>query len=517
MTANIKNNRRIAKNTLLLYFRMILTMLVSLYASRVVLNVLGVEDFGIYNLVGGLVTMFVFLNGAMASSTQRFFAYEIGRNDFEKLKKTFNASLFVHFFIALILGFLTETIGLWLLENHLTIPNDRMAAARVVFHFSALSFIITIIKVPYNAIIIANEKMSIYAYLSIFEVVMKLLIVFMLTWISFDKLKLYSILVLGVNLFVALLYFIYARTSFLETKFKFVTDKILYKTLISYSGWNLFGNLALVAKGQGVTIVLNIFFGPVVNAAQGIANQVNAAVISFFTNFQMAVNPQIIKSYSSNDRVYMFSLINRSAKFSFYLLFVLSLPIILEVDLILTIWLNKVPKYASTFTVLILTTIMLDSISGPLMTGIQATGKIRLFQVIVGTLQILILPLTYLFFKFDYPPPITYVISIFISLVALIIRLLLFKKLIKEFSLKLFIKEVLLTGISVAALSTCLPVILKFVLKDSILNSVIIIVVFLLSSICSIYFLGLNDNERMVIKRIIKKLLKRINSFRIKF
>ncbi|MFK7779796.1 MAG: oligosaccharide flippase family protein [Candidatus Gracilibacteria bacterium] len=516
MVEHNKNSKRIVKNTMMLYFRMILIMLVSLYTSRIILNVLGVEDFGIYNVVGGVVTMFVFLNGAMASSTQRFLSYEIGKNDFKQLQKTFNVTLVIHVVIAIIIFLLIETVGVWVLNNYLNIPKERMEAAQWVYHFSAFSFLISIIKVPYNAIIIAHERMNIYAYVSIFEVFMKLLIVFMLTWISFDKLKLYGILLFGVNVVVAIIYGAYSRLHFLETKFELVKDKALYKILISYSGWNLFGNLALVAKGQGITIILNIFFGPVVNAAQAVANQVNAAVQAFFSNFQMAVNPQIIKSYSANDRDYMLSLILRSAKFSFYLLFILSLPIILEVDTILNLWLKIVPNYASSFTILILITVLIDSFSGPLMTGIQATGNIKVFQIIVGTLQILILPLSYFLFKFHYPPQATYFVSIAISIIALVIRLFIMKSLIDEFSIKIFIEEVIFRNIVIVVLSLMLPLLLKYLLDYSILNSLIIIIISVLSCTVFIYYLGLKNNEKVILKVGIQKLFVKIKYLIIK-
>jgi O-antigen/teichoic acid export membrane protein len=510
--AGNNNSKRIVKNTMMLYFRMILIMLISLYTSRVILNTLGVEDFGIYNIVGGIVTMFVFLNGAMASSTQRFLSYEIGNNDFKQLKKTFNATLIIHIIIAIVIFLLIETIGIWLLNNYLNIPKERMEAAQWVYHFSALSFLISIIRVPFNAMIISHEKMNIYAYVSIFEVLIKLLIVFMLTWISFDKLKLYGILLLCVNALVAILYITYSKINFSETKFEFVKDKALYKTLISYSGWNLFGNFALVAKGQGITIILNVFFGPVVNAAQAIANQINAAVQSFFSNFQMAVNPQIIKSYSANEKEYMLNLILRSAKFSLYLLFIISLPIILEVDIILELWLKTVPNYTSSFTVLVLIILMIDSISGPLMTGIQATGRIKVFQIIVGILQIMILPISYLLFRYNYPPQATYFVSIIISLVALVIRLTIFKKLVDEFSIKKFIEDVVLRSIIIISFSIIVSIALKYYLDVNVLNSFITIILSVLFSITSVYFIGLKNDERMILKLGIKNFLKKLKS-----
>ena len=315
-------------------------MLVSLYTSRVILNTLGVEDYGIYNVVGGVVSMFAFFNSAMSSATQRFLSDEIGKGDFVQLRKTFNATQVIHIGIAVFIFILAETVGLWFVKTYLVIPPERLEAAIWVYHFSVLSFMVSIIQVPYNATIIAHERMNVYAYVSIIEVSLKLLIVFMLRWITYDKLKLYGILHFGVVFIIAAIYRVYTRRNFEESKFEFVKDQKLYKTLISYSVWNLFGNIAGVAKGQGVNILLNIFYGPVVNAARGIAMQVQAAVNSFVSNFQMAVNPQIIKSYAADEREYMYSLVIRGSKFSFYLLFFLSLPIMIEVDQILKLWLK---------------------------------------------------------------------------------------------------------------------------------------------------------------------------------
>ncbi len=516
MLATNQQNKNIAKNTILLYFRMILIILVSLYTSRVLLNILGVQDFGIYNVVGGVVTMFVFLNGAMTTATQRFLSFEIGRNNQVQLKKTFNATLVIHIFIAIFLFILIELIGFWVLNNYLNLPEDRMDAARWVFHFSAISFVATIIQVPYNACVISHERMNIYAYISIFEVMMKLVIVFLLGYLSFDKLKLYGILLSGVNVIIALIYIIYSRKNFVETKFEMVKDKALYKTLISYSGWNLFGNFALVAKGQGITIISNVFFGPAVNVAQAIASQVNAAVQSFFSNFQMAVNPQIIKSYSVNDKNNMISLLFRSARFSYYLLLILSLPIMLEIETVLKIWLKIVPNYACSFTILILIIVLIDCISGPLVTAVQATGKIKISQIIVGSLQILILPISFLFFELGYSPESTFYVSITISILSLFMRLTILNTLLPEFSASKFIKEVVIINILITGLSLIIPMFLKYFLAKTILNAFIVIFASLLSSIICIFLIGIKKEESLLLKDQLNKTVLKIKSFQTK-
>lgn len=486
-------------------------MLVSLYTSRVVLNTLGVEDYGTYNVIGGVVTMFGFFNGAMVSATQRFLSFEIGRNDYAQLRRTFNATLIIHIAIAFLVFILAETIGLWFLNNYLVISVGRMEAARWIYHLSVLSFMIAILQVPFNAIIIAHERMKVYAYVSILEVLLKLGIVFMLTLIAFDKLKLYGILLLLVTVIIASIYRIYSQIQFSETRFDFVKDKALYKILISYSGWNLFGNIASVAKGQGVSIILNLFFGTVVNAAQGIANQFYAAVNSFVNNFQMASNPQIIKSYASDNRESMINLVLRTSKFSFYLLFMLTLPVMLEIDYILRIWLKLVPEYTSIFTILILINALIDSVSGPLMTSLQATGKIKVYQSLVGVLLILILPISYLFFKAGYPPLYTFIVSIAISIIALCLRLLLTKKQISEFSIPRFLTEVLLRNFPIIILTAFIPWLIKANMHPGMMRFFLVTLISLTISFVSIYFIGFNRNEKKFAKDALKIFISKIN------
>ncbi len=490
----------------MLYFRMILTMVVSLYTSRVILNTLGVEDYGIYNVVGGVVSMFTFFNSAMSSATQRFLSYEIGRGDFVQLRKTFNATQIIHIGIAVLIFILAETVGLWFVKTYLVIPAERLEAAIWVYHFSVLSFMVSVIQVPYNATIIAHERMNVYAYVSIIEVTLKLLIVFMLTWITFDKLKIYGILHFCVVFIIAAIYRVYTRRNFQESRFEVVKDKKLYKTLISYSGWSLFGNVAAVAQGQGVNIILNIFFGPVVNAARGIAVQVEGAVNSFVTNFQIAVNPQIIKSYAANEKEYMTSLVIRSSKFSFYLLFLLSLPIILEIDQILKMWLINVPSYAPIFTVLILVVILITSISGPLKIAVQATGKIAFYQAAIGTLLILILPISYGFLKFGYPPEVTLYVTIGIEIIALIFRFFFLKKLL-HFPVFHFIKAVIIKNIIIVLLSTSLPLIVRNSLDENIWRLFFVTCIALIWNAIVIYYIGLNKSEQMIVRQGIKKIL----------
>jgi len=504
-----QSNKRIAKNTLMLYFRMILTMLVSLYTSRVVLNTLGVEDFGIYNVVAGFVTMFGFLNSAMASATQRFLAFEIGKGDHEQLRNVFSMSINIHFLIAFIIFILAETIGLWFVNTQLTIPTGRLGAAQWVYQFSILAMMVNMISVPYNAMIIAHERMNVFAWVSIIEVSFKLFIVFILQWFGFDKLKFYAVLTFCVSLIIRLIYGFYCNRQFKESKFRYFWDKSLFKTLASYAGWNLWGNIAVVLKGQGVNVLLNIFFGPVVNAARGIAYQVSGAINQFVANFQMAMNPQIIKSYAVNDLKYMHQLIFRGAKYSFFLLFTLSLPILLETEQILRVWLKIVPDYTVIFTRLVIINVLIDCISGPLMTAAQASGKIKLYQSVVGGLLILNLPISYLFLKFGFQPQVTIFVSIGISVLALMLRLLILRNLVK-LKIENFFYQVILKITIVGIFAAIIPLLFSIFMDISIHRIVIATLTSIVSSLSVIFFLGLSNDERIYFTNGLKKLKTKI-------
>ncbi len=507
------NNKRIAKNTLMLYFRMILTMLVSLYTSRVVLNTLGVEDFGIYNVVGGFVTMFGFLNSAMASATQRFLAFEIGKGDHEQLRNVFSMSINIHFLIAFIIFILAETVGLWFVNTQLTIPSGRMGAAQWEYQFSILAMMVNMVSVPYNAMIIAHERMNVFAWVSIAEVSLKLFIVFMLQWFGFDKLKFYAVLTFCVSLIIRFIYGFYCSRQFKESRFRYFWDKSLFKTLASYAGWNLWGNLAAVLKGQGVNVLLNIFFGPVVNAARGIAYQVSGAINQFVANFQMAMNPQIIKSYAVNDLKYMHQLIFRGAKYSFFLLFTLSLPILLETEQILRVWLKIVPDYTVIFTRLVIINVLIDCISGPLMTAAQASGKIKLYQSVVGGLLILNLPISYLFLKFGFQPQVTIFVSIGISVLALMLRLLILRNLVK-LKIENFFYQVILKITIVGIFAAIIPLLFSIFMDISIHRFVIVTLTSIVSSLSVIFFLGLSNDERIYFINGLKKLKTKIIQYK---
>lgn len=506
-----ENNKRIAKNTLLLYFRMMLTMVVSLFTVRVVLNTLGVTDFGIYNVVGGIVVMFSFLSNTMSAASQRFFAYDLGQNNTTLLKRTFSLTMTTYVVISLIVLILAETIGLWFLNTQMVIPVDRIDAANWIYQFSILSFIATILVIPYNAVIIARENMSVYAYVSIIEVILKLAIVYLLLLFSYDKLKIYSVLMFITTLLISFIYFVISKRKYDECRFSFYWDKKLFITLISYSGWNMFGAVAGVLSNQGINILLNVFFGPIVNAARGIAYQISSAVNQFVMNFHTAVKPQITKYHAADQHLEMMSLVFKSSKYSYYLLFVLSMPVLLETNFLLTLWLKNVPEYVVLFTRLVIVNALIDSLSYSLQTAAQATGKIKLYQTVVGGMMLLNLPISYVLLKVGFQPQVTIYVSIGISIVCTHLRLFMLNRLI-GLSIIDYVKKSLFPIVSVSFIAYILPLFFIFQLDETLLRFLSIGVISLLTSVAAIYFLGLSDGERFYILSFVKtKLTKSLN------
>lgn len=500
MNRTTENNKRIAKNVLLLYFRMMFMMIVSLYTSRVVLNTLGVEDFGIYNVVGGVVAMFGFLNSAMSSSTQRYITFELGRNNSEQLKNVFNTSLSIHTLIAIIIFILAETIGLWFFYHKMTIPADRMEAALWVYQGAIASTIVLIMSVPYNATIIAHEKMSAFAYISVLEVILKLLIVYLLLIVSFDKLKLYAVLMFCIQLIIRCIYGNYCKKHFPETKIQRVKDWKLFREMLGFAGWNLWGYCASIAFSQGINILLNIFFGPIINAARGVAVQVQNAVNQFSFNFQTALNPQITKSYAMGNLSYMHSLIFRSSKLTFLLLLVLSLPIQLEAETILGIWLKNVPDHTANFLRIILCVTIIDATANPLMISASATGKVKFYQSVIGGTLLMILPVSYMVLKFGGNPESVFIVHLTICIIAFTIRLFIIKPMI-QLSLGQYFKEVILKCAVVTVISLTLSITVKYFMDDSFGNFLVLCIISVSSVILSAYYLGLNKEEKLFINQ----------------
>ncbi|MEC4116374.1 oligosaccharide flippase family protein [Myroides phaeus] len=504
----MSSSKTIAKNTLFLYFRMFLIMGVTLYTSRVVLQQLGVSDFGIYSLVGGIVAMLGFFNAAMSSATQRYLSFDIGKGDFERLQKTFSATLTIHIIIAVLALVLAETIGLWYINYKMVFPEDRLYAVNVVYQFSVFTFLLGIIQVPYNSLILARERMSVYAYVSIFEAIFKLVIVFLLA-LGQDKLQLYAILTFVVAFIVRLIYQVYCRKQFKESKYKYEYNKEYFGELLSYSGWNLFGNFAAVARGQGVNMVLNLFFGTVVNAAYGITMQVQSAVQMFVNNFQMAVNPQIIKSFATGDKSHMKKVVFNSSRFSFFLLIIVIYPFLIHVKEILSLWLGIVPNSAVMFCQLALISLLIDSISGSLMIAVQATGKVKWYQIILGSFIFLNLPISYLVLLAGGEDYSVFVVLIIVTILTLVFRMF-FLKSILEFEPLDYFKKVLLPLIKVSGLL----IYSYYFLKEYIIYGLDTanFLVFILSVVLEIFFViliiwffGVNKEERKFFIEIIEK------------
>lgn len=505
-----ENNKRIAKNTLLLYFRMFITMGVSLYTSRIVLNTLGVSNFGIYNVVGGVVAMFSLINGSLSTASQRFITFELGKKTEQRLKETFSITVTIHTLIAIVIFILAETVGLWFLNAKMNIPTDRMVAANWVFQCSVLTFLIEIISVPYNASIIAHEHMKAFAYVSIVEVTLKLAVVFLLQYFIFDKLELYAILILVVYIIIRLIYGIYCKKYFEECKYKFYWDKAMFHQIASFAGWNFIGTSSSVLMTQGVNILLNIFFGVIVNAAQGIAMQVQNAVGSFISNFMTALNPQITKSYAGGEREYMMTLVQQGARFSFYLMFILSLPILIETESILKLWLKIVPEYAVIFVRLSLIFAISQTLSNTLVTAMMATGKIKRFQIIVGGIQLLNFPFSYIALRIGLPPQSTLIIAIIMSFICLSARLWLLRGMI-GLSAKYYLSNVFGNVMIVAACSVIIPIIVYMHMGSSLIRVFTVCSVSVLSTITVMYFIGLTTKERGFIQDKIHVFITKVN------
>ena len=512
MDQRSENTRRIAKNTLMLYIRMLFNMLVALYTSRVVLNTLGVEDYGIYNVVGGLVSMFSLISGSLSAAVSRFLTFELGRRDAERLKQVFSTSLFIHVVLAAVIVVLVETVGVWFLNTHMTIPTERLHAARWVLHTSLAGFALSLVSVPYNASIV-SQHMSVYAYLGILNTLLWLAVVIFLKYSSgpFDKLIVYAFLLFGVAVLMQSLYMAYCRKHFEECRFRISFDRKFLKEIGSFAGWNFIGASSGLLKDQGVNILLNIFFGPVVNAARGIANSVNVAVSSFSTNFMTALNPQITKSYAGEDREYAMSLVERGARFSFYIIFILALPILFETEFILDIWLRQYPEHSINFVRLVLLLSLCDILSNTLITLQLATGNIRNYQIVVGGMQLMNFPVSWVCLKAGMQPEAVYVIAIAISLLCLVLRLLFLRKM-AGLDIIRYLKNVCCNVLSVSVAAVVIPFILYGIIEDDGWFKLITVsLVSVLCSACSIYAIGCSKNERHFILAKIRMTKDRIS------
>lgn len=495
MTDYAANNKSIAKNTILLYFRTILIMLVTLYTSRVVLKNLGVEDFGVYNAVGGVVSMFAVISGALSNAISRYITYGIGKEDRERLNVIFTTSVTIQVVIALVIFILCEGFGIWFLNSRMNIPVDRLAAANWVLHCSLLTFVVNLISVPYNACIIAHEHMKAYAYIGIIDACLKLSIAYLLIISPIDKLISYSILLFVASLCVRILYGVYCKEHFAECKYKLTFDKSLFKEMIDFAGWNFFGNATSVLNYQGISLLMNVFFGVIVNSARGIAMQVDAAINQLVVTFTTAINPQIIKSYAHGDSQRLFYLICKGAKFSFFLLLIFAVPLIFEAEHILQIWLVDVPDGAPLFMQLSLLGAMVTTLGNSGYTACIATGQIKKYSIIITLVGSMNFFISWVAYKLGAPAEMTYVIYIIVYSIVQVVRLILMREIL-GFPIMMFVKEVLSKIFLPFVFAMILPYILVQIIEPSLGRTVLICI----SSVCwtgfCIVILGLTKGER---------------------
>lgn len=504
MSNNSEANKRIAKNTMLLYIRMGVMMLISFFTARITLNALGVTDYGINNVVGGLVSMFSLISSSLSSSVSRFMTFGLGKGDKKELNTIFSTSVNIHIILAVIVVIAIETIGIWFLDNKMTIPTERLTAAHWVLQSSTLMFAIGLLSVPYNAAIIAHEKMGVYAYFTLFDAFSRLAIIFAIKYYGGDKLILLAIISIIPTLIKQFYYWNYSKKHFEECTYHAVWDKRVFKEMFGFAGWNFIGASSAQMKDQGVNIAINIFTSPAVNAARGIAMQINVIVGQFIGNFMVAINPQITKEYAAGNYDRMHKLIFNGTRFSYFLFMFLSIPIIFEIETILYIWLGQVPEHTVLFTRLALILSLSDIISNTLITAQLATGKIRNYQIIVGGTQMMNFPISYILLRMGVFPEITIIVAIFISQICLLERLLFLRKMVHLPSLRYF-KEVYLNLIVVTVLSVAVPGILYFSIENEALRFFTVCISSVITSSAATYAIGLKSNERVIVVNKIRK------------
>ncbi len=493
-----------------MYIRMLLIMVVTLYTSRVILQTLGEEDFGTYNIIAGIVVLFTFINTAMTTGTQRHLSYELGKED-SNVIKIFSVCLSIHFWLSIIILVLSETIGLWFLNTQMNFPEGRMKVVNYVYQFSVFACLVTIMKAPYNAAIISYEHMSFYAYSGIIEVVLKLAIVFMLLLLPGDKLLVYGLLILIVSVVMLFWYYVYCRTKFDGIRYKKSSDKSLYKKFLSFSGWSLLGSFANVCYQQGVNIVINIFFGVGLNAAVGIANQVNGAISTFVNNFQQALNPQLVQSEASKDRSRQIDLIYKSSKFSYFIMLLLSFPIVANLDYILFLWLGKYPAHTAEICSLIIMGVLISCLSGPLWVSIYATGKIKNYQITVSAVALTVVPIVYFGGKLGMSPEIMFVVRSFNYVGVLTVQLFFLRNYI-TLNIGAFVKNVIVPSVLVTVGCVVAYWVLHHFMGDStsffslLYQSALYFIIGMLFT----WLIGFNKSERNFIFLILKKIIHKI-------
>ena len=507
---NISDNKRIAKNAMALYFRMFVMMAISLFTSRVVLNALGVTDYGIYNVVGGFVSMFSLVSSSLNASISRTLTFELGTADMERLKRTFSTSIYVLFGLAVILVILFEVIGVWYIETKMVLPPERLNAAYWCFHLSMFTFLLRLINSPYSASIVSHEKMEIYAYFTILDAIFKLLICYLVPRAPFDRLIFYAILLVIISVVNQAIYVTYCKRHFEECHFNWVFDKQLFKGLFSFAGWNFIGSSSVILRTQGATLLLNWAGGPVLNAANGIAHSITSIVTSFVGNFTTAFMPQITKRYAAKEYESLMSLLLWSSRFSFYVMLLLSLPIIFNCHFIVYIWLGQVPDHTVMFVRWIVIYLMANAISRPIITAKNATGVIRNYQIVVGGILLTMLPLSYLGLKLGLPVEIVPFTNALTACLAVLARMYMLRGDFPCWSSRIFVKKVLLNAVLVTLVAMPLPFITYKLLDYGWVNFLITSTLCVVCSSLSILYVGCSKDERTMLVSKAHNLLENI-------
>lgn len=511
MSYNSENANRIAKNAIFLYIRTFIILIIGLYTSRLILNIIGIEDYGIYNVVGGVVMMLSVINMSLSNASSRFITIAIGSKDKERLRQTFNSVVTIHFIFAGVLLLFAETFVLWFVEYKLNIPDVRKNAAFWVFQGAVVSSLIMILSVPFNALIIAYERMNVFAYISIVEAILKLLIIYVVDLLDMDKLISYAVFLVVVQVFMRLMYTFYCRKHFVESKYRLSWNTELSKEIFSFAGWTLNGNIAVVGYTQGLNVLLNIYFGPAVNAARGISVQVQSAMKNFYQNFQTAINPQIIKSYSQKDFKYMHELILTSSRISFYLMLIISLPIMVSVEYILDLWLSIVPDYTIQFVRIMILVTLINTLSNPIIVSIHATGNIKKFQMIEGSLLLSIVPVSYLLLKYyNVLPTTVFIVYLVIEFITQIIRVIIVCPKIHLLLID-YVKSVCIRITLVSLFSSIIPIICNTIfIVDDFMSFCIMTIICVLSTLFIVLFVGVNKIERIFIWKKIHIILNKL-------
>lgn len=506
-----ETKKRIAKNTLALYIRMFFVMAVSLYTSRLVLHYLGEQDYGINNVVGGIVTMFAFLSNTLASASQRYFAFELGRGNMERLRKLFSLTIALYAIIVLVILTLSEVVGIWFINEKMTIPPDRLHAAHWVFQMSIITFCVSILSTPYQAIIIAQEKMQVYAYVGILEAILQLAFILFLQYgvDGVDGLIAYGATMLIYKVICQLIYVVYARHKYMEVKLQFYWNKDLSMEMLSYSFWNLFGAFANVARSQGINMLVSAFFNPAVNAARGIAYSINTAILSFSNNFFTAVKPQITKNYAVGNKKETLALVFRSSKMTFFLLSFIAIPMMVLMSEIMSIWLVDVPLYTALFARIVVLINMFDALSMPIMTLMQATGRVKVYQIVTGGLILLNLPISWVLFRLGYPAVSTFFVAMVLSVMSMFSRIWVAKQ-YAQLPIIRYCTEVLFRITTVALMSYAASVCTRWFFSDnmSIMETCIALILSVFFSVIIIFAFGLTAAERNAVFTICRKHLK---------